>query len=342
MTRYDALIAGAGPAGALTALLTHGQGRNVVVAEVRGVAAMRTNLARFSSDAQRLISQVDAGNGLFPAYEPRVGPRSFVAPIRDVEQSLRAAAGRAGVPVHYDTSFFDVVQHPGGGVSAKVRTAHGIEHVEAPVLIDATGGSFAGQLDPSLRLRHVGGDGHAIGVHWERGTPAGGWNDPAAAATGDVAALRLSVGGGKFVGHHDALRGTFGVLELPSRPAPAEQDGLVRALAAGLGLDGDPALRYDFAISNRIAERAWSGSIAMVGDSVTKLRPRTGMGVNLAVLDAQDGARLIDDLARTDASQPASLAAMERQRTFEAFGAAVMRRHRSALHTEQAPSPFAR
>ena len=342
MTRYDALIAGAGPAGSLTALLAHGQGRNVLVAELRGFEALRTNLARFSGDAQQLLHQVDAGAGLFPAYDPRRGPRSFIAPIRDVERALRTTADQAGVPIHYGTSFFDVGQHADGSVSAKVRTATGIELVEAPVLLDASGGSFAGEFDEALRLRDVGGEGHAIGVHWERGTPTGGWNDATAAATGDVPGLRLAVGNGRFAGHHDAIRGTFGVLELPSRPSPAEQDDLVRALRDGLGLEGDPSLRYDFGISNRIADRAWSGSVALMGDSVTKLRPRTGMGVNLAVLDARDGARLIDDLARTDSTQHPTLARMERQRIFETYGAHVMRRHKAALHTEQAPSPFGR
>jgi 2-polyprenyl-6-methoxyphenol hydroxylase-like FAD-dependent oxidoreductase len=340
MTRYDALIAGAGPAGSLTALLAHGQGRSVLLAETRAFESLRTNLARFSGDAQQLIRQVDAGDGLFPTYDPRQGPHSFIAPIRDVEHALRSTAARQGIPAEYEKTFFDVTRLPDGGVGASIHTANGIERVEAPVLIDATGGRFAGAFDETLRLQHVGGDGHAIGVHWHHGTPTAGWNDAKAAASGDVPDLRLDVGNGKFAGHHDAQRGTFGILELPTRPDPTEQDQLVRELGSGLGLHGEPQLRYDFGISNQIAGRAYHDDIALIGDSVTRLRPRTGMGVNLAMLDARDGARLIDDLARLDESTTGTLAKMERQRIFETFGAAVMRRHKSALHAEQAPSPF--
>lgn len=330
MTRYDALIAGAGPAGSLTALLAHGQGRSVLVAETRAFESLRTNLARFSGDAQQLIHQVDAGTGLFPAYDPRRGPQSFVAPIRDVEHALRATAGRSGLPVEYEKTFFDVVRHDDGMVSASIHTANGIERVEAPVMIDATGGRFAGQFDETLRLQHVGGDGHAIGVHWHHGTPSAGWNDAKAAATGEVPDLRLDVGNGKFAGHHDAQRGTFGIIELPTRPEPARQDQLVHELGTGLGLQGDPDLRYDFAISNQLASRAYNDGVALIGDSVTRLRPRTGKGVNLAVLDARDAARLIDDLARMEPTDPTSTPGrMQRQQLFERFGAEVMRRHKS-------------
>lgn len=343
MTRYDALIAGAGPAGSLTALLAHGQGRSVLLAETRAFDSLRTNLARFSGDAQQLIRQVDAGDGLFPAYDPRQGPHSFIAPIRDVEHALRSTAARSGIPVEYEKTFFDVAREADGSVSASIHTANGLERVSAPVLIDATGGRFAGAFDESLRLQHVGGDGHAIGVHWHHGTPTAGWNDARAAANGDVPDLRLDVGDGKFAGHHDARRGTFGIIELPTRPEPVDQDRLVRELGAGLGLRGEPQLRYDFGISNQLASRAHHDGVALIGDSVTRLRPRTGRGVNLALLDARDAARLIDDLAKLDpADSSATLARMQRERLYETFGAAVMGRHKAALHAEQAPSPFGR
>jgi hypothetical protein len=64
--------------------------------------------------------------------------------------------------------------------------------------------------------------------------------------------------------------------------------------------------------------------------------------VNLAMQDAVDASRLIDDLARMDPTQPEALATMQRQRIWDAFGANVIRRHKAALHTHQAPSPFGR
>ena len=329
---------------------------NVLLVERRGMESMRTNLVKAHSDTQRIFR--DAGVvDVFPVPSAQQGPRPYFVPIRDIEQGIRRVVQDAGVDVRY-RSTLDSIVHTGDRVTARV-VHDGLhpyaEQVEAAVLIDATAGRVASQIEPRLTMQSHPGSGYAIGVHWLEGIPTAG-SVTSNAESLEAPGLRLDVAvkalGGTFTGHHDALRGTFGVLELDTQPTAVEHRALVEELGARLGLTTAPDSSYDFPIANRAASAVHAGRLAIVGDSVTRLRPRTGVGLNLGALDARDAAALIEHLHAIDTTPGSVPRSMRVGHAFERFatgartsgssssGEGVLTRHRHALHAELRPSPF--
>jgi flavin-dependent dehydrogenase len=319
--RYDAIVVGARPAGAATALLLARAGARVLVAErdAPGTDTLSTHalmraglmqlhawglggaLAACGAPAVRRTSFVYGEEEIAVEIGPQHGVEALMAPRRTVlDPMLAAAAAASGAEVRYGVAFDDVLRDGGGRVvGARLRTGEGPVEVGAGLVVGADGRrsrvaravgartTAAGRNAGATRYVYVSGlEDRGYRWHFGQGVAAG------AIPTNDgLHAVFVGMRPARF----RASAGTPPAAVIRAILAEVHR-GLAEEVAAGafetapLGFLGEPGwLRQPFG-------PGW----ALVGDAGYYKDPVTAHGITDALRDAELLARAVR--AGTDAA----------------------------------------
>lgn len=269
------VIAGAGPAGAATAIGLERAGALVQVIEQRGVEATRARSLFLRPQAREILS--DLG----------VHTQGTDTTIASVENQLRGIVKERGIPIEYRQRVVGITEHDdhvsvhvqGGGGSAAVRT------LEASMFVDATGGRLAATNVGAME-RIPRGPSHVY--------VTAQYHDPGAfqrisgafdRQTRELMCVFPTADGTGFITYLDLPPG----LPLDEPAALARYDALAGKL--NLGTPMSPPQAFD--AQQHLARVATQGHVLKIGDSVGNADPYIGAGVAAALLDATTATRLL-------------------------------------------------
>ena len=332
MTQWDVLIAGAGPAGAATALHLARAGYDVLLidrarfprdkpcSEYLNPAAAAA-LARLGPDVSADVAAAGAvrlrGMKIFaPGGAMMAGQHgaqtALALPRRALDAILVSAAARAGAVVRDGVTLESPLAPSGGGAGARLRTPGGArEDVAARVVVGADGlhSAVARRLGwrTTMWPRRVAFTAHVAGV-----ADVHDWGE-------------MHIGRGSYAGL-GPVGGGLTTIALVVGEAEARRDG--RALLRGFvrALDRFPALRGRVppTLARRVLTTGplaqWSTPVVgdgalLVGDAADFFDPFTGQGLFAALRGAELAAAALD-------------AALQRPEPVTASGLAPYRRAR--------------
>lgn len=292
----DVAIVGAGPVGAMLALLLARAGREAQVFEARpGASADRRTLALSHAGRERLeevrawpaaggtaitsihVSQQGGfGRTLIEARDQGVPALGYTIAYAELEQAQHAALSAAGVAPRFGEACSHIALEPD---RARIAFASGLE-VEARLLVLADGGANVARI-PGLAFDEkdygqvalvgsVAADRPHAGRAWERFTPRG-----------PMALLPVEQRYG---------------LVWTARPAQAERlltlgdEAFVGELQAAFGDRAGrlarPGPRAAFPLRLRVVNTPIARRVAIVGNAAQALHPVAGQGLNLGLRDA--------------------------------------------------------
>jgi flavin-dependent dehydrogenase len=316
---YDAIVAGARPAGAATALLLARAGARVLVVErdAAGTDTLSTHaLMRGAVMQLGKWGLLDRLAGTPPVrrtsffygdeevaldIRPQHGVDALMAPRRTVlDPMLAGAAAEAGAEVRYRAALDDVLRDGRGRVSgAVIRTAEGSVPVAARLVVGADGRrsklarlvtapvTTAGRHAAASVYAYVAGlEDRGYRWHYGRGASAG-----AIPTNGGLHVVFAGVPPGRFRAAARGDRGAFlaRVLSEVHRGLAAEVRGALFATEP-VAFAGEPGFL------RQAAGPGW----ALVGDAGYFKDPFTAHGITDALRDAEILARAV--LAGTDAA----------------------------------------
>lgn len=312
---YDAIIVGARPAGAGTALLLARAGLRVLVVD-RGQygtdtlsthALMRggvLQLARWGvlprvqaadTPPVRRATFVYSGESLAVPIKPRDGVDALYAPRRTVlDRAIVDTAIEAGVEVSYGTSLVDLVRQDDGRVHGIVARGQSgwTRQIGAHVVVGADGLRSAVARLANAGLTHVGSSASANIFGYWSGVPADGYrwyyhpglSVGAIPTNGGQTCIFASAPTRRFAElfREDLAAGYHRVIR---EAAPDLAEAMTHGTLAG-SLHGFPGQPGFF---RRAAGPGW----ALVGDAGYFKDPITAHGITDALIDAEHLARAI-------------------------------------------------
>jgi geranylgeranyl reductase family protein len=339
MSRWDACVVGAGPAGSVTALLLARQGARVllldrarfprdkpcseyltpettrvlerlgdgILAAVEARAHARlTGMKLVIPDGTEAVGRFRAGPGYAP---PR--PYAFALPRTSFDQVLVEAAVRAGAELREDTAVDDLVWESGavGGVrtreSGALKYGTGRRPLRARMVIGADGlrSVVARRLGyrRSGPPRRIAYSAHAAGV----------------AGITDVGEMHIGTDGYVGLGPIGDGETTVALVVPATRASPelTHPDGFVRALDSFSGIRGRfRADRLTRAILATGPFAQWSRASTadgalLVGDAADFFDPFTGQGIYSALIGAELAARVVGAALRGEHATPGPIPA---------------------------------
>lgn len=274
LRRLPVVVAGAGPAGASTAIMLERAGTPVLVLEARGPVATRARNIFLRPQAREIMEQL-VGND--PGRDTT---------IRAIEHSLRATAHAERVPIGYHERVVDLTEHA-DHVTAHVQHegSGAIRSIDAHMFVDATGGRLAATNVGDLARVPIGR--HHAYVTAQYDTPV------------DFAHVRGAfdrVRNESLVLYPvDQGRGFIAYLDLPPGREIDEASALGRfdAIAGRLQLGTPTSPPQAFDAQQHLSANASRGRILKVGDSAGNADPYIGAGVAAALVDGVAAARAI-------------------------------------------------
>ncbi|MCW2925638.1 MAG: binding domain [Thermoleophilia bacterium] len=353
----DVLIGGAGPGGGSAAVVAALRGARVLVAEQRPLAGVgawgaRWQQALVRTENMATLQELEVADELFHDARSTLldtsARRRGVVTIGGTERALHRVATAHGAEFSFGTAVEDVVPLEGGGVMARLG---GGRQVRARTYIDATGGRspfldrYGIGLGPPLNSESSYFLGHypvqAPGPeNFVRGTTADGrrfWNPVA----GDVSVTVLNHP------EHGAHVDISTSKRLPDDPEILAE--MHKRLARSAGVTGAP-LSDPYMV--RVMEREVGRVVGVgpageqldmivVGDGVSRKRPREGKGLNSALRDGRAAAlaALAEGEERTKAFaelSPVSLKYHEEGMTSMSYAAREARRRAADMARLQA------
>lgn len=268
------IIAGAGPAGASTAIALERAGTAALVYEARGVVATRARNIFLRPQARAIMRDLV---GVDPGRDTT---------IRSIENTLRATARDEGVAIAYNHRILDVADL---GDQVAVTVQHGregpIQTIRGSQLVDATGGRLPATNVAELERVPVGRHHTYVTAQYDTPVDFGGVRG-AFDRSRNEAFLQYPVSNG---------RGSIAYYDLPPGVAFDEATALAKYdhIARQLDLGTPTAPPQAFDAQQHLSRNAVHGRIVKVGDSAGNADPYIGAGVAAALVDGTSAARLL-------------------------------------------------
>lgn len=346
MTRWDAVVVGAGPAGSVTAMLLARQGARVLLLDRARFPRDKPCSEYLTPETTRVLERL--GDGILEAVEAAapahltgmklIAPDgteavgrfrsrvSFALPRTTFDQILVKAAVRSGAELREDTAVEDLVWEKGavGGVKTR-EPAVGSRSLRSRIVIGADGLRSVVARRLGFRRsgppRRIAYSAHVADVQ----------------GVTDVGEMHIGVNG--YVGMGPIGRGeTTVALVVPASRAASEltrAEGFIRAL------DGFPKLRGRYRAERITRSVLATGPFAqwtrasttegalLVGDAADFFDPFTGQGIYSALTGAELAARVVADALADGGAGPVpsgALAAYARGRRQAFLGKWVLER----------------
>lgn len=262
------VVAGAGPAGAATAIGLRRAGVAALVFEARGPVATRARNIFIRPQARAIMRDLVGSD---PGRDTT---------IRAIENSLRSTAAREGVPISYGSRITDVVDH-GDHVAVQVQRAgaDAPETVRASLLVDATGGRLPATNVGELERVPVGRNHMYVTAQYDTPVEFRGVYGAYDRGRNEIF-LRYPVDDGA---------GSIAYYDLPPGQQFDEATALAKfdAIAGRLQLGTPTSPPQAFDAQQHLARSATAGRVLKLGDSAGNADPYIGAGVAAALVDAR-------------------------------------------------------
>ncbi len=269
------IIAGAGPAGAATAIGLERAGRDVLVFEQRGAIATRARNIFLRPQARDILHDLTGWN---PGRDTT---------IMSIENTLREAAAREGVAISYNHRVLDLVEHE-GRISVTVEDAvTGARHtLDADMFVDATGGRLAATGHGALERIATGPSHVYVTAQYTGKPPLPGVSGAFDRARSEGLYFYPSSDGKGFIAYFDLP---------PGIPAGDESALLARyeQIASSLELGTPLSPPQVFDAQQHLSRSAAQGRVLKIGDSAGNADPYVGAGVAAALVDAAAATRAL-------------------------------------------------
>lgn len=279
------VIAGAGPAGAATAIGLERAGTLVHVFEQRGPVATRARNIFLRPQAREILHDL---TGVDPGRDTT---------IMSIENGLRQVAADHGIPVHYHEQIVGVTEHADHvAVAVQAAGSREIRTVKARMFVDASGGRLAATNVGELERVATGPSHVYVTAQYDTRPPF----------SSIFGAYDRHSREGMFFFPIPEGKGFVAYYDLPPGKGIVDEAGLLArydTLAGQLQLGTPVTPPQAFDAQQHLSRSAAHGHVLKIGDSAGNADPYIGAGVAAALVDAEAAVRVL-----SGAGEPTRLA----------------------------------